>query len=85
MIARAPDVERGPRWPRPEQERLTVGLDDVVLEAPLEEVERLVGERSAPRARRDALAEGGVSELVYWPMGPDLGRELRAMRDALEG
>jgi 5,10-methylenetetrahydromethanopterin reductase len=42
------------------------------------------GTPEALRERRDALATAGVTELVYWPMGPDLGRELRAMRDALE-
>jgi len=35
------------------------------------------------RARRDALREAGVTELVYAPMGPDVAGELRAMREAL--
>jgi 5,10-methylenetetrahydromethanopterin reductase len=41
------------------------------------------GTSAALRARTAALAEQGVSELVFAPMGSDIPRELRAMRDAL--
>ncbi len=35
------------------------------------------------REKRDQLAEQGVSELVYWPMGPDPDGELEAMAQAV--
>ncbi len=35
------------------------------------------------REKRDALAAQGVSELVYWPMGPDVEGELEAMAEAV--
>jgi 5,10-methylenetetrahydromethanopterin reductase len=35
------------------------------------------------RARRDALEDQGVEEIVYAPLGPDVPRELRAMAEAL--
>jgi 5,10-methylenetetrahydromethanopterin reductase len=35
------------------------------------------------RERAAALAQQGVSELIYAPMGSDIPRELRAMREAL--
>jgi hypothetical protein len=35
------------------------------------------------RARVHALVDAGATEIVYAPMGPDLGRELRAFRDAV--
>ena len=41
------------------------------------------GRPEALRARVDALADQGISELVFAPMGSDIPRELRAMRDAL--
>jgi 5,10-methylenetetrahydromethanopterin reductase len=41
------------------------------------------GTREALRERAAALARQGVSELIYAPMGPDVPRELRAMREAL--
>ena len=37
------------------------------------------------RQRVAGLAAQGVSEIVYAPMGPDLPRELRAMKAALGG
>jgi 5,10-methylenetetrahydromethanopterin reductase len=37
------------------------------------------------RQRAAGLASQGVSEIVYAPMGPDLPRELRAMKAALAG
>jgi len=43
------------------------------------------GTPQALRERAAALAQQGVTELVYAPMGPDIPRELRAMRDALAG
>jgi 5,10-methylenetetrahydromethanopterin reductase len=41
------------------------------------------GTREALCSRVAALAQQGVSELIYAPMGPDVPRELRAMREAL--
>lgn len=41
------------------------------------------GTREALRSRVAALEAQGVSELIYAPMGPDVPRELRAMREAL--
>ncbi len=35
------------------------------------------------RARAEAAAAGGATELLYAPMGPDVERELRAFRDAI--
>jgi alkanesulfonate monooxygenase SsuD/methylene tetrahydromethanopterin reductase-like flavin-dependent oxidoreductase (luciferase family) len=35
------------------------------------------------RARRDALEDQGVEEIVYAPLGSDVPRELRAMAEAL--
>jgi 5,10-methylenetetrahydromethanopterin reductase len=35
------------------------------------------------RDRVKALADQGIRELIYAPMGSDVPRELRAMRDAL--
>lgn len=43
------------------------------------------GTPEALRERAAALAKQGVTELVYAPMGPDIPRELRAMKDALAG
>jgi 5,10-methylenetetrahydromethanopterin reductase len=41
------------------------------------------GTRDQLRERAAALERQGVSELIYAPMGPDVPRELRAMREAL--
>ena len=38
--------------------------------------------RDEIRARLDALAASGVTEILYAPMGPDVPRELRAFMDA---
>jgi 5,10-methylenetetrahydromethanopterin reductase len=43
------------------------------------------GSAQALRERAAALEQQGVSELVFAPMGSDVPRELRAMRDALAG
>ena len=39
----------------------------------------LTGSRDELRARIDELAASGVTEIVYQPCGPDIGRELREM------
>ena len=39
------------------------------------------GEADALRARLDATAEAGTSEILYSPMGPDIGRELRTFME----
>jgi 5,10-methylenetetrahydromethanopterin reductase len=41
------------------------------------------GTREVLRERAAALERQGVTELIYAPMGPDVPRELRAMREAL--
>jgi 5,10-methylenetetrahydromethanopterin reductase len=38
----------------------------------------LTGTAAEVRARLDALAEGGITEVAYQPAGPDIVRELRA-------
>ena len=43
------------------------------------------GGPQALRQRAAELADQGVRELVYWPMGPDLEGELEAMAGALRG
>jgi 5,10-methylenetetrahydromethanopterin reductase len=43
----------------------------------------LTGSAQAIQARVDELAEAGVTELVYAPMGADVERELRAMAEAV--
>lgn len=42
-----------------------------------------VGEAAALRARADAAAAAGTTELLYTPAGPDLEREMRAFAGAL--
>jgi 5,10-methylenetetrahydromethanopterin reductase len=39
------------------------------------------GEAAEVRMRIDALADGGATEILYAPMGPDVGRELRAFME----
>jgi 5,10-methylenetetrahydromethanopterin reductase len=39
------------------------------------------GEADVLRARLDATAEAGTTEILYSPMGPDIGRELRAFME----
>lgn len=41
------------------------------------------GTKAQLRERTNALEDQGVSELIYAPMGSDVPRELRAMRDAI--
>jgi 5,10-methylenetetrahydromethanopterin reductase len=40
------------------------------------------GTRAEVRARLDALEQAGATEVLYAPMGPDVGRELRAFLEA---
>jgi 5,10-methylenetetrahydromethanopterin reductase len=37
------------------------------------------------RARLEPLAESGVTEILYAPMGPDVPRELRAFAEVARG
>jgi hypothetical protein len=39
------------------------------------------GEADVLRGRLDDLAAAGTTEIVYSPMGPDIGRELRAFME----
>jgi 5,10-methylenetetrahydromethanopterin reductase len=39
--------------------------------------------RAAWRARVQALAEGGATEIAYQPAGPDVPRELEAFANAV--
>ena len=39
------------------------------------------GEAPALRARLDATAKAGTSEVLFQPAGPDIERELRAFMD----
>lgn len=41
------------------------------------------GTRGEMRQKVADLATSGVSELIFWPSGPDIERELRAMAEAL--
>ncbi len=37
------------------------------------------------RAKASALEEQGVREIIYFPLGPDIPRELRRMAETLGG
>jgi 5,10-methylenetetrahydromethanopterin reductase len=43
----------------------------------------LTGTADEVRARIDAFAESGITELAYHAAGPDIPRELRAFADAV--
>lgn len=59
--------------------------DELVLEgaAALAPAFTLTGTAADVRARAEALAAAGVTELAFPPAAPDIERELRAMADAL--
>ena len=59
--------------------------DDLVLAeaTPLAPAFTLTGTASEVRARAEALAAAGVTELAFQPAGPDIPRELEAMAAAL--
>ncbi len=43
------------------------------------------GEAAAMKARLDATAAAGTTEILYAPMGPDVPRELRAFMEMSKG
>jgi 5,10-methylenetetrahydromethanopterin reductase len=43
------------------------------------------GEAAAMKARLDATADGGTTEILYAPMGPDVPRELRTFMEMSKG
>ncbi len=42
-----------------------------------------VGDADAVRSMADAAGKDGVSEIMYWPAGPDIARELRAFAESV--
>jgi 5,10-methylenetetrahydromethanopterin reductase len=59
--------------------------DEAVLDAAGEGITGFgwVGTPDEMRARAEAAAASGVTELLYTPSGPDMEREMRAFADAL--
>jgi hypothetical protein len=43
------------------------------------------GEAAALKARLDATADAGTTEILYAPMGPDVARELRTFMEMAKG